>query len=165
MPFEALVTSITAQQISLRAALSIRNRLIETFGERHDVAYAFPTRERLALASPEAIVAVGFSRRKAEYVVGLARADLDLDALALLRDDEVRATLVALPGIGEWTADWFLARHLGRPEAWPAGDLALRKAVLHFYGEDADVPTTGARFSRFANLAAHYLLVGHRVHG
>jgi DNA-3-methyladenine glycosylase II len=164
-PFETLVTSITAQQISLRAALSIRNRLIEAFGERHDAAYAFPTRERLARAKPEEIVAVGFSRRKAEYTVGLARADLDLDALALLSDEEVKTALVALPGIGEWTAEWFLARHLGRPDAWPWGDLGLRKAVLHFYGPDTDVRAFGARFSRYANLAAHYLLVGHRVHG
>jgi DNA-3-methyladenine glycosylase II len=164
-PFETLVTSITAQQISLHAAISIRNRLIQAFGEQHDVAFAFPTRDRLALARPEEIVAVGFSRRKAEYVVGLARADLDLDALTRLRDEEVKAALVALPGIGEWTADWFLARHLGRPGAWPWGDLALRKAVLHFYGEDTDVRAFGAHFSRFANLAAHYLLVGHRVHG
>lgn len=164
-PFETLVTSITAQQISLRAAFSIRNRLIETFGERHDAAYAFPTRERLALARPEEIVAVGFSRRKAEYVVGLARADLDLDALAFLPDEDVKSALVALPGIGEWTADWFLARHLGRPEAWPAGDLALRKAVVRFYGEQTDVRAFGVRFSDFANLSAHYLLVAHRVHG
>ncbi len=164
-PFEALVTSITAQQISLRAAFGIRNRLIEAFGERHEHAYAFPPRERLALARREELMAVGFSGRKADYVVGLAQADLDLAALALLPNDEVKAALVALPGIGEWTADWFLARHLGRPEAWPAGDLALRKAVFHFYGEDADVPAVGARFSRFANLAAHYLLVGHRVYG
>jgi 3-methyladenine DNA glycosylase/8-oxoguanine DNA glycosylase len=76
----------------------------------------------------------------------------------------VRAALVERPGIGEWTADWFLARHLGRPEAWPAGDLALRKAVVRFYGE-VDVRRLGARFGRFANLAAHYLLVAHRVHG
>jgi len=164
-PFETLVTSITAQQISLRAAFSIRNRLIEAFGERHEVAHSFPTRERLALVDPGEIVAVGFSRRKAEYVVGLARADIDLEALAVLPDAEVKAALVALPGLGEWTADWFLARHLGRPEAWPAGDLSLRKAVLHFYGEGTDVQAAGVRFSRFANLAAHYLLVGHRVHG
>jgi DNA-3-methyladenine glycosylase II len=164
-PFETLVTAITAQQISLRAASSIRNRLVEAFGERHDHAYAFPTRERLALARAEEVVAVGFSRRKAEYVVGLARADLDLDALALLPDDEVRAALVALPGIGEWTADWFLARHLGRPDAWPAGDLALRKAVVRFYGDGVDVRAVGGRFPGFANLAAHYLLVAHRVHG
>jgi DNA-3-methyladenine glycosylase II len=164
-PFEALVTSITAQQISLRAAFSIRNRLIAAFGERHAVAHAFPTRERLAAARPEEIVAVGFSRRKAEYVIGLARSELDLDGLGLLPDEEVKTTLVSLPGLGEWTADWFLARHLGRPDAWPAGDLGLRKAVLHFYGDDTDVRAAGARFSRFANLAAHYLLVGHRVHG
>jgi DNA-3-methyladenine glycosylase II len=164
-PFETLVTSITAQQISLRAALSIRNRLIEAFGEQYDAAYAFPTRERLARAKPKEIVAVGFSRRKAEYTVGLARADLDLDALALLPDEEVKTALVALPGIGEWTAEWFLARHLGRPDAWPWGDLGLRKAVLHYYDEDTDVRAFGARFSRYANLAAHYLLVGHRVHG
>jgi DNA-3-methyladenine glycosylase II len=163
-PFETLVTSISAQQISLQAAFSIRNRLIEAFGVEHEAAYAFPTRERLALASPEELVAVGFSRRKAEYIVGLARADLDLDSLALLPDEEVKAALVALPGIGEWTAEWFLARHLGRPEAWPAGDLGLRKAVLHFYGEE-DTRAAGVRFLRFANLAAHYLLVGLRVHG
>jgi DNA-3-methyladenine glycosylase II len=163
-PFETLVTSISAQQISLQAAFSIRNRLIEAFGVAYDVAYAFPTRERLALASPDEVVAVGFSRRKAEYIVGLAQADLDLDGLALLPDDEVKAALVALPGIGEWTAEWFLARHLGRPDAWPAGDLGLRKAVLHFYGEE-DTRAAGARFSRFANLAAHYLLLGLRVPG
>jgi DNA-3-methyladenine glycosylase II len=162
--FETLVTSITAQQISLRAAFSIRNRLIEAFGERHEAAYAFPTRERLAAASMDDLTSLGFSRRKAEYAVGLARAELDLDGLARLPDEDVKAALVALPGIGEWTAEWFLARHLGRPAAWPAGDLGLRKAVLHFYGEE-DTRAAGARFSSFANLAAHYLLLGLRVPG
>jgi DNA-3-methyladenine glycosylase II len=161
-PFEALVTSITAQQISLRAAAAVRNRLIEAYGERHGRAYAFPARERLAGVATQDLTPLGFSRRKAEYVVGLARSELDLDGLAALSDEEVKARLVALPGIGEWTADWFLARHLARPEAWPAGDLGLRKAVLHFYGV-TDPRALKAQFSRFANLAAHYLLVGLRV--
>lgn len=161
-PFEALVTSITAQQVSLRAASAIRNRLIRAFGEPFAAAWAFPTRERIALAEPAELVAAGFSRRKAEYAVGLARSDLDLAGLAALPDDEVKARLVALSGIGEWTADWFLARHLARPAAWPAGDLGLRKAVLHFYGV-TDPRTLKAQFSRYANLAAHYLLVGLRV--
>jgi DNA-3-methyladenine glycosylase II len=161
-PFETLVTSITAQQISLHAAFAVRNRLIETFGEGHGRAYAFPSRERLAQETPDRLVAVGFSRRKAEYVVGLAGSELDLGALALLPDAEVKARLVVLPGIGEWTADWFLARHLARPDAWPAGDLGLRKAVLHFYGEE-DIRAVGARLSPHANLAAHYLLTGLRV--
>jgi len=164
-PFESLVTSITAQQVSLHAAFAIRNRLIARFGARAEHAYAFPVRERLALAEPEELRALGFSRRKAEYVVGLARSDLDLYALAALPDEEVKAQLTALPGIGEWTADWFLARHLARPQAWPAGDLGVRKAVSRFYGEGRDLATEevrsiGERFVPFQNLTAHYLLAG-----
>ena len=156
-PFEMLVGAITAQQVSLFAAVAIRNRLVERFGERIGRVWAFPPRDRLAAASEEELVAVGFSRRKAEYVVGLARSELDLAELALLPDDEVKARLTALRGLGEWTADWFLARHLGRPRAWPAGDLALRKAVRALYG-DVDVRASGARFEPFQNLSAHYLL-------
>jgi DNA-3-methyladenine glycosylase II len=167
-PFEALVGSITAQQVSLRAAFAIRARLIRRYGEPYRRAWAFPTRERIAASDPAELRELGFSGRKAEYVVGLARAPLDLDHLAALRDDDVKRTLTALPGIGEWTADWFLARHLARPDAWPAGDLGLRKAVAAFYldGRDPTVEETrvfGERFSPFRNLAAHYLLVALRV--
>jgi DNA-3-methyladenine glycosylase II len=163
-PWETLVTSITAQQVSLQAAFAIRNRLIQAFGIKAGVAFAFPTRQRLAEARPDDLAALGFSRRKAEYVVGLARSEFDLEGLAALPDEEVKARLVTLAGIGEWTADWFLARHLARPDAWPAGDLGLRKAVLHFYGEE-DTRAAGERFAGHRNLAAHYLLTGLRVPG
>jgi DNA-3-methyladenine glycosylase II len=156
-PFEALVTSITAQQVSLHAAFAIRSRFVERFGVRAGRAWSFPARERVAGAEEPELVALGFSRRKAEYVVGLARSDLDLDALAVLPDDEVKARLVALRGIGEWTAEWFLARHLARPRAWPVGDVGLRNAVVHFYG-DADERAARPRFEPFENLSAHYLL-------
>jgi DNA-3-methyladenine glycosylase II len=164
-PFETLVTAISAQQVSLRAAFAIRNRLIERFGVRVGHAYAFPTRERLAVADSQELFTLGFSRRKADYVTGLARSDLDLHALAPLPDDEVKAALIALPGIGEWTADWFLARHLARPRAWPAGDLGVRKAVSRFYGDGRDLTTDdvraiGERFDPFQNLTVHYLLAG-----
>ena len=161
-PYETLVSAITAQQISLRAAFAVRNRFIQAFGAQAGAAYAFPTRERVALSEPVEIVALGFSRRKADYAIGIARSDLDLVGLAALPDDEVKSVLTALPGIGEWTADWFLARHLARPDAWPAGDLGLRKAVLHFCGEE-NTRAAGDRFPGFRNLAAHYLLTGHRV--
>ena len=162
-PFEALVSSITAQQVSLHSAFAVRSRLIERFGEPAEHAVAFPTRERLALASEDELAAIGFSRRKAEYVLGIARAEVDFEALSLLPDDEVKARLTALRGLGEWSADWFLARHLARPEAWPAGDLALRKAVLAFYPEVTDVRAAGARFQPFQNLSAHYLLAAMRT--
>jgi DNA-3-methyladenine glycosylase II len=160
-PFESLVTSITAQQVSLFAAFAIRTRLIERFGERGGVAYAFPTRERVARADETELVALGFSRRKAEYVVGLARSEIDLGRLARLDDDEVRARIVALRGLGPWTAEWFLARHLARPRAWPAGDLGVRKAAELLYG--LDVHELGRRLDPFQNLSAHYLLTGMRV--
>jgi DNA-3-methyladenine glycosylase II len=162
-PFETLVTSITAQQVSLFAAFAIRNRLIERFGVEARHAYAFPTAERIARASEEELVELGFSRRKAEYVVGLARAEPDYEELARLDDDSVKARLVSIRGLGEWTADWFLARHLARPNAWPAGDLGVRKAVSAFYGDGRDLTTPevrelSKRFHPFENLAAHYLL-------
>ena len=156
-PFEMLVGAITAQQVSLFSALAIRNRLVERLGERVGRVWTFPARERVAAASEEELFSLGFSRRKAEYVIGLARSDLDLAGLGLLSDDEVKTQLTALRGLGEWTADWFLARYLGRPRAWPAGDLALRKAVRALYG-DVDVRATGERFEPFQNLTAHYLL-------
>src|SRR5262245_935423 len=134
-PFESLVTSITAQQVSLFAAFAIRNRLIERYGARGESAYSFPTRERLADASEDELFSLGFSRRKAEYVVGLARSDLDLDALAGLPDGDVKTRITAVRGLGEWTADWFLARHLARPRAWAPGDLGVRKAIATLYGD------------------------------
>lgn len=165
-PFEALVSSITAQQVSLRSACAIRSRFVRAYGVPGGHAFGFPTRDAVARASVDELFALGFTRRKAEYVVDLARAELDLDALAALPDEEVRAVLVAQRGLGEWTADWFLARHLARPNAWPAGDLALRKAVAAFYADFAyagDVHAVGRRLHPFQNLAAHYLLTGART--
>ncbi len=170
-PFESLVTSITAQQVSLRAAFAIRNRLIDRYGgARGDHAVAFPTRDVVARLAEDDLFALGYSRRKAQYIVTLARSDVDLAALGELPDEEVHARLRALPGIGEWTVDWFLARHLARPRAWPAGDLALRKAASRFYGdtgaEDLSIEETrilGDRFDPFQNLTAHYLLTGSRM--
>ena len=157
-PFEALVTSITAQQVSLFSAVAIRNRLIQQFGIQVGEAWAFPTRERIAAAEEAELVAVGFTRRKAEYAVGLARSDLDLHELATLDDDEVRERVTALRGLGPWTAEWFLARHLARPRAWPAGDLVLRKAAQRLYG--VEVTSLGALLDPFQNLSAHYMLTG-----
>jgi DNA-3-methyladenine glycosylase II len=156
-PFESLVTSITAQQVSLHAAFAIRGRFVERFGFRAGRVWSFPSRERVTVVDEHELVELGFSRRKAEYAVGLARADLDLNALASLTDEEVKSQLVALRGIGEWTAEWFLARHLARPRAWPAGDVGLRKALAHFYG-DSDERVARPRFEPFENLSAHYLL-------
>jgi DNA-3-methyladenine glycosylase II len=167
-PFETLVTSITAQQVSLRSAFATRNRLIEAFGRKIGQVWEFPRAERLARAREDELTELGFSGRKAEYVLGLAREERPWAELGELPDEEVKARLVALRGLGEWSADWFLARHLARPRAWPAGDLGLVKAVALFYFDGArptvaDVRAFGARFAPFENLTAHYLLTGARL--
>lgn len=169
-PWEMLVTSITAQQVSLHSAFAVRSRLIERFGVQHDVAWAFPTRERIGAARADEIRAVGFSARKAEYVLGLARSDLDLGSLAALPDAAVIAAITAIRGLGRWSADWFLARCLARGDAWPAGDLGVRKAASRFYGAGCELSEhetreVGERFGPWRNLACHMLLAGARLTG
>ena len=167
-PFEMLVTSITAQQISQAAALATRNRLVEAFGERHGTVYSFPLPAALATADESRLVAAGLSRTKARYVRAVAASKLDFDELAELEDDEVIARLVELPGIGRWTGEWYLARHLGRADVWPAGDLALRRALERFYTGGSPIDETGARrlgerFRPHRTLACLYLLSGARM--
>jgi DNA-3-methyladenine glycosylase II len=169
-PFEALVVAITTQQISLRAAAAIRGNLVRAYGVKHEVAWEFPTRERIKELRPRHFTPLGFSRAKAEYVLELAHSRLDFDALAALDDDEVVAALTSVRGLGRWTADWFLARHLARPHAWPAGDLGVRKAVSTFYAGGSqlsieEVRRMSQRFAPFENLSAQFLLVGARMAG
>jgi DNA-3-methyladenine glycosylase II len=160
-PFESLVTSVSAQQISLVMAFRIRNRFIERFGRKVGEAWEFPRAEVVASAEPAELFALGFTRRKAEYVVGIARDGLPYDELATLPDDEVKARIVAVRGLGAWSADWYLARHLGRPQAWAPGDLGVRRALaLHNLG-----PSDVDRFAPHQNLAVHYLLLAERMPG
>ena len=83
----------------------------------------------------------GFSRQKTRYARALAAAivtrELELEQLALLDDDGVRVALIALPGIGPWTAEVYLLSALRRPDTWPVGDIALQEATRRALGLDA----------------------------
>lgn len=133
--FSALVRCISAQQVNLRWAATTRRRLAEAFGERHVVAgqvvYSLDP-ARLAGTPPEQIRALQFTTSKSVSIVAVARALVEgrarLEELAGLADEEVIARLVSIRGIGRWSAEWVLARTLGRPTV-VAGDLGVRKAV------------------------------------
>ncbi len=122
------------------AAFAVRSRMIERFGDRAEHAWSFPTRERIASAREEELVELGFSRRKAEYVVSLARSELDFEELRELPDEEVQGAVSSDSRPRRVDAPTgSCARYLARPRAWPAGDLALQKAVVSYYG-DAGFP-------------------------
>jgi DNA-3-methyladenine glycosylase II len=177
-PFEMLVGAISAQQVNLAFAFATRARLVRRYGvpvEFEGVTiYAFPPPTVLAAVPPAELRALQFSQRKAEYIVGLAAAiaegRLDLAALAGASDDAVVAQLTAVRGLGRWTAEWFLARALGRSDVCPADDLGVRRAVeaLCFRGRprDAAVIRRRARAWRpHRSLATHYLLAAHAGRG
>lgn len=169
-PFEMLVTSITAQQISLRAALAVRNRFVERLGARVGPVHAFPVAARVAESGHDELRELGFSRSKARFVLEIARSDFDFAGLGSLDDEAVVDALTVLPGVGRWTAEWFLSRHLGRPDVWPGGDLGVRRACERFLtgGEPVDEARArqlGEQFAPRRTLACAYLLAGLRRAG
>lgn len=128
--FRTLANAIVGQQISVAAAAGIWRRLLERFPG--------PSAEAVAAAFPEDLRACGLSVRKAEYLSGIARTfldgGLDDDKLAAAPDDEVRASLCALRGVGPWTAEMYLIFHLRRPDVLPLGDIGLHRAARRIYG-------------------------------
>jgi DNA-3-methyladenine glycosylase II len=131
--YGALVRSIVGQQLSTKAARAIYTRLTERFGERT------PTPDEvLADDADELRAAAGLSRAKVGYLRSLAEhvldGSLELDRLDSLPDEDVIAELVAVKGLGTWSAHMFLMFHLGRPDVLPVGDLGIRRAVMNRYG-------------------------------
>ena len=174
-PFEMLVGAITAQQVNLAFAVTIRGGLVRRFGRPVSVegerVYAFPTPDALAAARVRDLRRMQFSTRKAEYIIGLARrvarGELPFERLARLPNEQVIAELTAIRGLGRWTAEWFLARALGRGDVCPAGDLAVRKSFAHFYGRgralsERAIRRRAAAWGPHQNPAIHYLLAGWR---
>jgi DNA-3-methyladenine glycosylase II len=130
-PFEALCLSIASQQLSVKAAATIFGRFCDLFPERK------PTPEGVMTLTDDQIRAVGFSRPKAAFIKDLAArvldGRLDLKGLKKHPDDEVMRQLVAVKGVGRWTAEIFLMFRLARPDIFPADDLGLMNAVQRAY--------------------------------
>jgi len=132
-PFEALCMSIASQQLSVKAAATIFGRFCDLFPPRRK-----PTPERVMTLTDDQIRAVGFSRPKVSFIKDLAEhvldGRLDLKGLRKHPDEEVMRQLIAVKGIGRWTAEVFLMFRLARPDILPADDLGLMNAVHRAYG-------------------------------
>jgi DNA-3-methyladenine glycosylase II len=169
----AVVRSISAQQITLRFAAVLRGRLARRYGQRHRVPGEPAPAEvwsldagRLAGAQVAELRELQFSTAKAvavvEFAAAVAAGRVDLQELAELADEEVVARLVSFPGIGRWTAEWLLARTLGRARV-VAGDLGVRKAVGAAYLDgrmpsEAEVRAVTGHWGPAAGVAQQLLL-------
>ena len=128
-----LLRTIVGQQVSVAAAASIWTKMEGAFGAMAELG-------PLAGASDEALRAVGLSRQKASYVRSLADevASGRLDFTALSADDEEAiAALTRIKGVGRWSAEIYLLFAEGRPDIWPAGDLAVQAEIGRLFGHDA----------------------------
>ena len=128
--YETLLRAIVGQQVSIKAAASMWAKLTLAVGDP-------PDPDRLLAAPDDALRAAGLSRQKASYARSLAEevvsGRLDFDRLP--RDDEEAiAELVRVKGIGRWTAEIYLLFAEGRPDIWPAGDLAVQIAMGRMLG-------------------------------
>lgn len=130
--YGALLRAIVGQQLSTKAARTIYGRVLELFDGRT------PSPELLIEADEADLRGAGLSGRKVEYVRDLAAhvisGELELDRLEQLADGEVIEEIVAIRGLGVWTAEMFLLFHLERPDVLSGGDLGIRKAVQVEYG-------------------------------
>ena len=174
--FETIAQAILGQQLSASVARVIRALMVETYGPRLTVDgethLAFPRPEAVAAATVAELRNLKLSQRKAEYLHGLALAELEtpggLDRVQELSDEEAVREVTALRGVGMWTAQWVLSRALGRPDAFPVGDLALKRIVvqLYFGGEtitDGELGEFSQRWSPHRSLATSYLFAALRT--
>ena len=156
-PFVTLVSSVVAQQLSGKVAATIWNRLLEV---------AEPTPEAFVAADPDALRSAGLSRRKVDYVQGIARAfvlgEIDSEGLELLSDDEVIAELTRLRGVGRWTAEMYLIFGLRRPDVLALDDYGVRLSAGRMLGLDsalsrADLEKRGERWRPHRTAASLWL--------
>lgn len=169
-PFEGMTRAIVGQQVSVAGAATTIDRLVRLLGEPappldgHSFL-AFPTPEAIAAASPEQIgVGAGLTRAKTKAIQGVAAAVLDgridWDRLRAGTAEDSQAVLVALPGIGPWTASYVRMRTLGDRDAFPASDLGVVKAlrVLTPQGEKITIPEITALGERWRPWRAYATL-------
>jgi DNA-3-methyladenine glycosylase II len=159
--YGALLHAVVNQQLSVKAGAAIYGRLLERFGGHP------PKPKQLLADDPEDLrIAGGLSRSKVGFRRSLAEhilsGELELDRLDDLSDEDVMAELVAVKGIGEWTAHMFLMSHLHRPDVLAPGDLGIRRAIERAYSleeipDRETIERLAERWRPHRTLACRYL--------
>ncbi|MGL4393284.1 MAG: DNA-3-methyladenine glycosylase family protein [Fusobacteriaceae bacterium] len=156
--FEALIDSIIGQQISMKAAITVRKRFDEVIGGR-------PTPEKILSANPDEIQKCGMSIRKAEYLIGVARAAkekvIDFKKISKRSDEEIIEQLSSLHGVGVWTAEMLLIFSLNRMDVLSYGDFAIRKGIMKIYEKESitkkEFEEYRKKYSPYSSVASLYI--------
>ncbi|MCW3999287.1 MAG: DNA-3-methyladenine glycosylase [Candidatus Bathyarchaeota archaeon] len=170
--FEGLVDAIVEQQISIKVARTIEERLALKLGEHIEIEgetySAFPTPQQVASASISDIQGCGLSLRKAQYIHGaakmIAEGKLDLEGMKQNPNaEEIVVELDALKGIGVWTAELTVLRGMQRYDVLPADDFGIRRVISTYYCSGKPIQAAEARevakaWGRWKGLAAFYLM-------
>ncbi len=130
--YEALMRAILFQQLSGKAASTIRDRLYALFPE-----HPYPPHEKLMMLTTEEFRAVGVSRQKAGYLQDLASKAVTIpteEELHTMSDDDIIARLVPIKGVGRWTVEMLLMFKLGRMDVLPVDDMGVQEGIRRFYG-------------------------------
>jgi DNA-3-methyladenine glycosylase II len=170
--FEAVVNAFACQQLSLEVGLELLNRLSAIAGAARGAGpaahRAFPRPQDVARLTPARCRAIGFSGHKVRALLELARAvearDVDLEGLALRDDSDVCARLLALRGVGRWSAEYVLLRGLGRLHVFPGDDVGAQKRMARWLGRSEPLDYAGvrravARWQPYAGMVYFHLLL------
>ena len=153
--FDGAVWVICGQQVSLPVAFALRRRLAERFGQPLGELFAPPLPAELAPLEVSDLGELGFSRRKAEYLIGLSRLieeGLDLEAMREKPAEEVETVLQGIRGFGPWSVNYVMMRALGFEDQVPVGDAGLARALVRYFELDGrpDADKTRALMRRFS---------------
>lgn len=161
-PFQALVQAVAHQQLNGKAANTILARFKALFPKRR-----FPSPAQVDAIDPDRIAGIGFSRAKASYVRGIARATLDglvpsRSEIERMTDDEIVVRLTQIKGIGRWSVDMFLIFGLGRPDVLPIHDYGIHQGFAIAYGKRKlpkpdQILKRGERWRPYRTTASWYL--------
>ncbi len=173
--FEAFANAVVCQLVSLSAGMHVLNRLTEACGIPGEVDGAtapmrsVPPASAVARLKPEALRALGLSRQKGEYLIGLARLaidrkDRDFASIEAVGDDDAVARLSTIRGVGRWTAEYVMLRGFGRINIFPGDDVGGRNKLFEWLGEDGEPTYDGVRrmlerWHRYAGLIYLHLIV------
>jgi len=149
--FEGFANAVACQLVSLSAGMHVLNRLTEAFGTVGEVDNAappmrsFPLAAAIARSNPEALRALGLSRQKGEYLIGLAKLaidpkDPDFASIGQLDDNDAIGRLSKIRGVGRWTAEYVMLRGFGRINIFPGDDVGGRNKLFEWLGM-GDAPT------------------------